>query len=80
MDKPTRTRVVAALETLPTPSANADVKALKGASPWLRMRVGDWRILYRPLTEIELPSTPGALVARVVHRSELERTVSGLTT
>lgn len=27
-----------------------DIKALTGASPHQRLRVGDWRVLYRPLT------------------------------
>jgi mRNA-degrading endonuclease RelE of RelBE toxin-antitoxin system len=36
------------------PPGNLDIKALKGASPWLRLRVGDYRILYRPLTRAEL--------------------------
>ena len=36
------------------PPDNLDVKALKGALPWLRLRVGDYRILYRPLTPFEL--------------------------
>jgi hypothetical protein len=29
-------------------AANLDIKALTGRSPWLRMRVGDWRVIYRP--------------------------------
>ena len=33
------------------PPGNLDIKALKGAAPWLRLRVGDYRILYRPLTQ-----------------------------
>jgi len=41
------------LATIPPPG-NLDVKALKGAAPWLRLRVGDYRILYRPLTPTEV--------------------------
>jgi mRNA-degrading endonuclease RelE of RelBE toxin-antitoxin system len=36
------------------PPDNLDVKALKSALPWLRLRVGDYRILYRPLTPFEV--------------------------
>jgi len=36
------------------PPGNLDIKALRGAAPWLRLRVGDYRILYRPLTPAEL--------------------------
>ncbi|MGH9155346.1 MAG: type II toxin-antitoxin system RelE family toxin [Acidimicrobiales bacterium] len=60
--------------------AQGDVKALAGSPPWLRMRAGDYRILFRPLTAAELgrEEPAGWLIARVVHRSELERAVRGL--
>jgi mRNA-degrading endonuclease RelE of RelBE toxin-antitoxin system len=63
--------------------AQGDVKALAGNPPWLRMRVGDYRILFRPLTAAELADLgrkgpTGWLIARVVHRSELERAIRGL--
>lgn len=69
------------------PRSNLDVKALKGAAPWLRLRVGDYRILYRPLTRDELKAVSrkrkrraeaGYLVARIVHRRDLERAVRAL--
>jgi mRNA-degrading endonuclease RelE of RelBE toxin-antitoxin system len=41
------------LAAAPSPG-NPGIKALKGAAPWLRLRVGDYRILYRPLTQTEL--------------------------
>jgi len=74
------------LTTLP-PSDNLDIKALKGAKPWLRLRVGSYRILYRPLTPKELKAVSrrrrqrieaGYLVARIVHRRDLERAVRAL--
>lgn len=82
------TRALAeALEPIPQPD-NVDVEALAGASPWLRMRVGDYRIIYRPLTAEELTAIKesrgeveagqGFLVQRVVHRGELERAVTQL--
>jgi hypothetical protein len=41
------------------------------------MRVGDWRVLYRPLLENETGGS-GLLVARVINRRELERAVRSL--
>ena len=73
-----------ALAVVPLP-ANADVKALAGHAPWLRMRVGTYRILFRPLLEPELDAlkvrgaSSGYLVSRIVHRSELDMAVSRLT-
>ena len=63
--------------------AQGDVKALAGRAPWLRMRVGDYRLLFRPLSAEESAALgreepSGWLIARVVHRSELERVVRGL--
>jgi hypothetical protein len=47
------------------------VKALRGAVPWLRMRVGDHRVIYR--------ATPAAyVVARIIHRRDLDRPVATL--
>jgi mRNA-degrading endonuclease RelE of RelBE toxin-antitoxin system len=28
---------------------NLDIKALAGRAPWLRLRVGEWRVIYRPI-------------------------------
>lgn len=75
------------LATVPQP-ANLDIKAVVGASPWLRLRVGDYRVLYRPLTgdeiadiagrEGRLEGDNGFLVHRIVHRRDLERAVHAL--
>jgi mRNA-degrading endonuclease RelE of RelBE toxin-antitoxin system len=54
-------------------AANLDIKALRGRSPWLRMRVGDWRVIYRPADP-----GPGWYVARVVNRRDLDATVKQL--
>jgi hypothetical protein len=54
-------------------AANLDIKALTGRSPWLRMRVGDWRVIYRPADP-----GPGWYVARVVNRRDLDATVKQL--
>jgi mRNA-degrading endonuclease RelE of RelBE toxin-antitoxin system len=40
--------------------ANLDIKPLTGRPPWLRLRRGEYRVLYRPLTSSEI-RTLGAL-------------------
>ena len=63
------------------PLASADIVPLRGRSPWLRLRIGDYRVLFRRLEEREaaaLGANSGYLVARIVHRRELERAVAGL--
>lgn len=63
--------------------ANLDVKALTGRPPWLRLRRGGHRILYRPLTPDELQAlqaqeSAGFLVERVIDRGDLERAAAKL--
>jgi mRNA-degrading endonuclease RelE of RelBE toxin-antitoxin system len=63
--------------------ANLDIKALTGRAPWLRLRRGEYRVLYRPLTSNELRALSaqeqaGFLVERVVDRGDLERAASTL--
>jgi mRNA-degrading endonuclease RelE of RelBE toxin-antitoxin system len=103
------------LTAIPPPD-NLDIKALRGALPWLRLRVGDYRILYRPLTPFEVKTLvdnralqtevkrlreqrgrvnmtetfpavvrrqqqypeAGFLIARIVHRRDLDRAVRTL--
>jgi mRNA-degrading endonuclease RelE of RelBE toxin-antitoxin system len=85
-----RKRVVDALTVglvaVPPPD-NLDVKPLEGHEPWLRLRVGVYRVLYRPLNAQEVNAVSqrrghgvqtGYLVARIVHRRELERAVATL--
>jgi mRNA-degrading endonuclease RelE of RelBE toxin-antitoxin system len=62
---------------------NLDVVALQGRAPWLRLRSGDWRVLLRPLSAVELADVDGTaergfLVARIVNRRDLERAVATL--
>jgi mRNA-degrading endonuclease RelE of RelBE toxin-antitoxin system len=79
MNGPQRRRVRDALEALAASAENLDVKALVGRAPWLRLRVGDSRVLYRPLSDEEAAAGgPGWLVARVVDRRDLERSVRSL--
>lgn len=57
-------------QPLPT---NVNDRALKGRSPWRRLRVGELRIPWR---EVEASRT--RRVARVLHRRDLERAVRTL--
>ncbi len=70
------------LRVIPQP-ANLDIRQLQGKGPWLRVRVGELRIVCRRLTASELAargvSVPlGYLIVRVVQRSDLERAVAQL--
>jgi mRNA-degrading endonuclease RelE of RelBE toxin-antitoxin system len=65
--------------------ANLDVKPLTGRPPWLRLRRGEYRALYRPLTSSELRALnaqeqAGLLVERVIDRRDLERAAATLPT
>lgn len=65
------------------PPQNLDIVALQGRAPWLRVRVGNWRVLFRPLSSDELADAVGTaergfLVARIVDRRDLERAVATL--
>ena len=64
-------RIEAALQRLDGGAANLDVKPLTGSAPWLRLRVGDWRILFRTADE-------AVLVARIIHRTELQQALRTL--
>lgn len=68
---PERERVLATLERLKDPESVLGVKALRASHPWLRLRVGDWRILFRPIEG-------GFWTERIVHRRDLERAVTDL--
>lgn len=73
-------RIREALAALAAGEANLDVKPLAGAAPWHRLRVGDYRILYRPVDSTEaIAGGAEWLVARIVHRRDLERAVTTLT-
>jgi len=64
------------------------VAPIRGHAPWLRLRAGDFRILFRRLTGAELDllvlrrgaveGDTGFLIGRIVDRSELERAVCTL--
>jgi len=46
-----------------------DIVTLQGRKPWLRLRVGNWRVLFRPIEGEDV--TRGFLVARVINRRDL---------
>lgn len=72
-------RVRAALESLAADAENLDIKALAGRGGWLRLRVGQLRVLYRPLSpERTAESGHRWLLARVIQRRELDRAVASL--
>ena len=64
-------RIEAGLQRLSSDEPNLDIKPVSASPPWLRLRVGDWRILYRPAGD-------QILIARIVHRSELQRAIRTL--
>lgn len=67
-----RKRLIAAITELAEGQPNLDIKALVGSRPWLRLRVGDYRILYwqRPDSAYE--------VGRIVHRRDLDASAASL--
>ena len=74
------TQIREAFAELARRATNLDVTPLVGSAPWHRLRVGDYRILHRPI-EPDQPTAPHArwLVARVVHKRDLERAVTRVT-
>ena len=79
-----RNRVRKLLDSLShePPPTNLDVRPLVGHEPWLRLRIGTLRVLFRRLTLEE--SRPrgirghGYLVERVVDRRDLDEAVRPL--
>jgi mRNA-degrading endonuclease RelE of RelBE toxin-antitoxin system len=64
-------RIEAGLRRLIGGEPNLDIKPVTGSAPWLRLRIGDWRILYRPADD-------QILVARTIYRSELQQAIRTL--
>ena len=64
-------RIEAGLQRLGGGEPNLDIKPVADGAPWLRLRVGDWRILFRP-TDDQI------LVAHMIHRSELQQAIRTL--
>jgi mRNA-degrading endonuclease RelE of RelBE toxin-antitoxin system len=70
-----REAIAEALDSLRAETANLDIRPLLGRAPWLRLRAGSYRILYRPLTSHE---GTGFLVARIIDRRDLEEAIRRL--
>ena len=64
------------------PRSNLDVRPLVGRAPWIRPCVGEFRVLFRPLTPLEMAALsidgPGYLVERVLNRRDLTAVVREL--
>lgn len=68
LDRPVQERVLRSLHRLASdPHAAASVKALKGSDE-LRLRVGDWRVVYTLRDDVLM-----VLVVRIAHRREVYR-------
>jgi mRNA-degrading endonuclease RelE of RelBE toxin-antitoxin system len=75
LDRVTRKRVRQAFEALAADAANLDVKQIAEHVPWRRLRVGEYRVLYRELTD---RGDSRYLVARVIDRRDLHRAIDKL--
>jgi mRNA-degrading endonuclease RelE of RelBE toxin-antitoxin system len=75
LDRQDQLQIRKGLENLVGDAQNLDVKHVSGRPPWLRLRIGELSVLYRPE---DTPAGPTWNVARVVHRQELDRAVSTL--
>ena len=66
-------RILDALERLggDAEGSGLDVKPLVGRRPWRRLRVGNYRVLFRAARST-------LLVARVIHRRDLDRAMRTL--
>lgn len=81
LDAGIRQRVRAGLEQLRDGSENLDIQPLSGSEPWRRLRIGEYRVLFRPMTAGEAANKNadrGFLVARIVNRQDLHRAVANL--
>jgi mRNA-degrading endonuclease RelE of RelBE toxin-antitoxin system len=74
LPKRDRVRIWGALERLEADEENIDVKALAGRSPWRRMRVGERRVIFRPIEDVKARW----LIARIIDRRDLDRAVRSL--
>jgi mRNA-degrading endonuclease RelE of RelBE toxin-antitoxin system len=81
LDRATRERIREGLEQLRTNYDNLDVVTLVGSAPWRRLRVGDFRVIFRPMTAEEaktFEASRGFFIARIVNRRDLHRAVATL--
>jgi mRNA interferase RelE/StbE len=69
LNKPIRSRIARRIEALADQPRPADVKVLQGGDGDLRIRVGDYRIVYRVDGKKLI-----VLIIRIGHRREVYRT------
>jgi mRNA interferase RelE/StbE len=63
-----RDRIARALDGLTTVPRRGDIKKLRGAERDYRLRVGDWRVIFRPDDERRV-----VVILAVPHRSDAYR-------
>jgi mRNA interferase RelE/StbE len=68
LDAPARKTIASVIDGLASEPRPADVAALKGHRPWLRTRVGDYRIIYAVDDRARLVT-----IAAIGHRREVYR-------
>lgn len=76
-------RIREAIRALERGDEGLHVVVLEGRRPWRRLREGDWRIIFRPLSPAEarrlgIADGDAILVARIVNRRDLERAIRTL--
>ena len=73
IDRKSRERIRRALEGLVVvrPRRNLDVRPLTGHASWLRLRVGNTRVIFRPIEVVYL-------VERVIDRRDLDEALRAL--
>lgn len=75
LDPEATRRVRQALGRLTDGASNLDVRSVTGRPGWLRLRVGDQRVLFRRMEPTDGQDAPRWFVARVVDRRDLDRAV-----
>lgn len=70
---PDRNKLLAGLGKLAENPENMDVKILQGAPPWLRCRIGNYRILYWLTREGTFE------IDEIIHRRDLHTAVAGIS-
>jgi len=86
LDRSSRDRIARVLRTelaADQRPPNLDVVRLEGRAPWSRLRVGEYRVIFRPLSAAELRALEaeervGVLVERLIHRRDLEKAIRRL--
>jgi len=68
LDRPARERILAKIALLSDNPRPAQSKILKGDEPYYRLRVGDYRVIYKIEDEFLV-----VLVVRIGHRKEIYR-------